>query len=152
MKKENTKKNNKGFSLVELIVVIAIMAVLMVVLAPALLRYVEKARIQTDETTASDVLNAVETALSDDSVYQAVQAETSGATTITVNYTGTDGKVTTSVSALQAELDNTLKADAAHVVKKTSSKKHTKSGSNIYAISAEYSDSKTMYVVTGAWK
>ena len=42
MKKEMKKKNNnKGFSLVELIVVIAIMAVLMVVLAPAMLRYVE---------------------------------------------------------------------------------------------------------------
>lgn len=40
-------RNNKGFSLIELIVVVAIMAVLVGVLAPAYLRYVEKARKQT---------------------------------------------------------------------------------------------------------
>ena len=43
----NTKRNNKGFSLIELIVVIAIMAVLVGILAPAYIRYVEKARQQT---------------------------------------------------------------------------------------------------------
>ncbi|MCM1143504.1 MAG: prepilin-type N-terminal cleavage/methylation domain-containing protein, partial [Lachnoclostridium sp.] len=39
MKKE---MNNKGFSLVELIIVIAIMVILVAVLAPQYLRYVEK--------------------------------------------------------------------------------------------------------------
>ena len=64
MKNEMKKKNNKGFSLVELIVVIAIMAVLMVVLAPAMLRYVEKSRVQKDESAVSEVINAVNIALS----------------------------------------------------------------------------------------
>ncbi|MGN0436392.1 MAG: type II secretion system protein [Wujia sp.] len=41
MKKEN---HNKGFSLVELIIVIAIMAVLAGAVAPALIRYIDKAR------------------------------------------------------------------------------------------------------------
>lgn len=52
------KKNNKGFSLVELIVVIAIMAVLMVVLTPALLRYVEKTRLQKDNSAIAEIENA----------------------------------------------------------------------------------------------
>ena len=51
--------NNKGFSLVELIIVIAIMALLAGVLAPALLRYVEEARIRTDEDRAAELQNAV---------------------------------------------------------------------------------------------
>lgn len=49
MKKENM--NNKGFSLVELIIVIAIMAILIVVLAPQYLKYVEKSRVSSDQTT-----------------------------------------------------------------------------------------------------
>lgn len=72
MKKElkNTKrKNNKGFSLVELIVVIAIMAVLMAVLAPAMLRYVEKSRIQKDDSAVSEAANAAQLALADETVY-----------------------------------------------------------------------------------
>ena len=40
------KLNNKGFSLVELIIVIAIMAVLAGALAPALITYIEKSRIK----------------------------------------------------------------------------------------------------------
>lgn len=147
MKKENNN-NNKGFSLVELIVVIAIMAVLMVVLAPALLRYVEKARVQTDETTASDVLNAVETALSDDEVYQKV----AGTDTITVDYIGTTGVISTGSADLLTELDATLKADSAHKIKQTSSKIHRGSAADEYHITATYNASKMCYVVSGQWQ
>ena len=45
-------KNNKGFSLVELIIVVAIMAVLIGVLAPQYIKYVEKSRKSTDEKMA----------------------------------------------------------------------------------------------------
>ncbi|MDD6638587.1 MAG: type II secretion system protein [Lachnospiraceae bacterium] len=74
MKNEMKKKNNKGFSLVELIVVIAIMAVLMVVLAPAMLRYVEKTRIQKDESAVSEVINAVNIALSEEAINEDTKA------------------------------------------------------------------------------
>ena len=51
--------NNKGFSLVELIVVIAIMAVLVGTLAPAYLRYVEKSNIQKDVDTLYKIQDAL---------------------------------------------------------------------------------------------
>ena len=57
MKKQ---KNNKGFSLIELIVVVAIMAVLVGVLAPAYLRYVEKARRQTCYWNMDNVVREVQ--------------------------------------------------------------------------------------------
>ena len=53
------RANDKGFSLVEVIIVIAIMALLAGALAPALLRYVEEARIRTDEEKAADLDDAV---------------------------------------------------------------------------------------------
>ncbi|MCI8323687.1 MAG: type II secretion system protein [Lachnospiraceae bacterium] len=63
MKKENM--NNKGFSLVELIIVIAIMAILIVVLAPQYLKYVERSRNSTDMQNARTLMTAVETYAAD---------------------------------------------------------------------------------------
>lgn len=63
------ENENKGFSLVELIVVIAIMAVLTSVLAPSLLGYVEKSRMQKDDSAMGEVTNAIKLALADQNVY-----------------------------------------------------------------------------------
>lgn len=63
------KKSNKGFSLVELIVVIAIMAVLVGILAPTLIRYVEKARVGKDEAAMGEFLNALYLAATDLDAY-----------------------------------------------------------------------------------
>jgi type IV pilus assembly protein PilA len=52
------KMDNKGFSLVELIVVIAIMAVLMGVLAPTLLGNVEKSKLSKDKSSTDTLYTA----------------------------------------------------------------------------------------------
>ncbi len=54
------KMNNKGFSLVELIIVIAIMAILIVVLAPQYLKYVERSRNSTDMQNATTIVDAIQ--------------------------------------------------------------------------------------------
>lgn len=57
------KTNNKGFSLVELIIVIAIMAILAGAIAPAVIRYIRKARASRAMDEARTIVTAVETGL-----------------------------------------------------------------------------------------
>ena len=61
-------KNNKGFSLVELIIVIAIMAILVGVMAPQLIKYIEKSKVSADTQLADSVHTAILTAMMDPEV------------------------------------------------------------------------------------
>ena len=61
-------KNNKGFSLVELIIVIAIMAILVGVMAPQLIKWIEKSNVSADAQLCDTVRQAITTAMSDPTV------------------------------------------------------------------------------------
>lgn len=63
-------KKDKGFSLVELIIVIAIMAILVAVMAPILIRYIEKAKISSDIQMLNSIYAAVTYASTDPDVVQ----------------------------------------------------------------------------------
>lgn len=52
--------DQKGFSLLELIVVIAIMAILIVVVTPQYLKYVERSRNTTDVRNAKEIVQALQ--------------------------------------------------------------------------------------------
>lgn len=59
------KKDNKGFSLVELIVVILIMGIIAVALAPQVMKWVGKSAKSTDESNAATIKSAVQVAIAD---------------------------------------------------------------------------------------
>ena len=127
MKKlKEMKMNNKGFSLVELIIVIAIMAVLMAVLAPQFLRYIERSRLQSDNTAIGEIARAMEIAAADEAVTAEIVA--GGATGIVYTPTGAanaaksysfaggtalDGEVSATVGATVQLDSNTYTAQAA---------------------------------------
>lgn len=121
-------KNNKGFSLVELIVVIAIMAVLMGVLAPTLIGNIEKSRESTDLQNLDAIRGAAVTVMSEEAAYNEIMAEmgkntslkidlgasaTAKASNITLSGGGTafkDALVKTLASDIEMKSANALKS------------------------------------------
>ena len=94
------KMNNKGFSLVELIIVIAIMAILVGVLAPQYLKYVEKSRRSADLDQLDSVYTACSTAASDADITDAPTADGAVASG-TSWYSEVENTVGTSLNSLK---------------------------------------------------
>lgn len=92
------KTNNKGFSLVELIVVIAIMAILAAVAIPTFAGFITKANVASDESFINDVTYAAKIAHTVEGTVSEVQVEaTKGdvATQITYKVTDADNNTVT---------------------------------------------------------
>ncbi len=60
-----TNSKNKGFTLVELIIVVAVIAILATVLAPQYIRYVERARQSNDLQIATNIMRSASIAVAD---------------------------------------------------------------------------------------
>jgi len=117
------KTSNKGFSMVELIIVIAIMAILAAALAPALIKYINKSRLSTDVQTGSTIASAVNSALAVEKAYDASSAY--------------DKKVTDVNTLLQAS--NAFSSEVASVVGATSVKGKAKKDLNGGAMNQTFS-------------
>ena len=117
MKKLLNKKNNKGFSLVELIVVVLIMGILAVALAPQVMKWVGKSKISTDKNNADALKSSIQTALADWQGDGHKLPGTGTAATATVGDAGTkDASITlaggwTDISDLQDKIDEVTAGD-----------------------------------------
>ena len=74
------KKDNKGFTLVELVIVIAILAILVGLLAPQYTKYVEKSRKSADVNNMEELVKAVEVYVIDSATKDKVPAQTTAVT------------------------------------------------------------------------
>lgn len=89
MKKE-FKGNNKGFSLIELIIVVAIMAILIGILAPQYLRFVERSRQSADRQNVDEIVRAIEIWAADTEIptgKTALTVDATTGTTVTLSHT-----------------------------------------------------------------
>jgi len=78
------KMNNKGFSLVELIVVVLIMAIIAVALAPQVMKWVENSRVSTDCTNYESMVENLQLAIADKEVYKRISTDAAASTTLNV--------------------------------------------------------------------
>lgn len=138
----NKKRNNKGFSLVELIVVVAIMAVLVGVLAPAYLTYVEKSRIQKDKSAVEEVRHAVEVAIAEEAVYDKldkVEANTTTNKIVVEDETAISGAPEELVKAVNASIGESVDFVSKEYQGKT------------YTVTIGYDSTNKTYTVKGAF-
>jgi prepilin-type N-terminal cleavage/methylation domain-containing protein len=102
------KKRNKGFTLVELVVVIAILGILAVIAVPRLLGFQDRAREQADKQTAVQVRNSIALLYSNGEI-KLHEASTAGtvrvpATEAAPTVTGIDSNDAVTVAAKIIEL------------------------------------------------
>lgn len=88
---KKTKMNNKGFSLVELIIVVAIMAILAGVMIPQFVKYLNTSKKSADLSQAESIANAVASLYAEDM--------TKGSSTTGMNYDGSAHPVNSTVAS-----------------------------------------------------
>lgn len=91
------RKNNKGFSLVELIVVVLIMAIIAVALAPQVMKWVGSSKTSTDVSNYDTLFENIQIAMTEDTTI------TAATVTITSNKTSITG---TDMAKLATALNN----------------------------------------------
>jgi type IV pilus assembly protein PilA len=104
------KMNNKGFSLVELIVVVLIMAIIAVALAPQVMKWVENSRKSTDSSNYDSIYSAANIALGNEKVLKDVREKGNNYTIFaTATNSGyQDQLYFANVSGWGAQMDETL--------------------------------------------
>lgn len=97
------KKDNKGFSLVELIIVIAIMAVLVGLLAPQYLKYVNNSKVSTDVSNGQEVATVFNVAFADSVLTSGTYSSINGSWGLSMT-TFPDSKLTPGTSAWSVDV------------------------------------------------
>lgn len=109
------KKDNKGFTLVELVIVVAILAILVGLLAPQYTKYVEKSRKSADASNLEEIVKELKVVASDPQysvqagTYTIIMSHTGGTSIAASNLTGTVS--TTATELWTAGMDSLLEGD-----------------------------------------
>lgn len=147
---KKVKKNNKGFTLVELIIVIAIIAMLVAVLAPNYVKYVDRSRWSSDRNDCETLLSQIKTAIVDvqNDGHDVLNTPGSKAT-ITVTDSGVSGQ-----TALSSDMTTALSDADIHWVdvKVKHKNKQSLPGSTSSATYTTFEIDVTDSGASGTWK
>ena len=106
---KNRAKSNKGFTLVELIVVIVILAILIGVSVSGYSKYIGQSKLNTDVQNAETIRAAVVNAQAETGVYEELLANAEETATVVIKPTGmtiSSTKLTTFAAAIASQLQS----------------------------------------------
>lgn len=72
LQKRQTNTRKKGFTVVELMIIVAVIAVVTVLVAPSLIRYIDNSRAQKDESAMDELVEAVRLQVANDKIFDEV--------------------------------------------------------------------------------
>ena len=134
------KTNNKGFSLVELIIVIAIMAILAGAIAPALIRYIDRSRKSNDINACKSIKTAFETALTNEDLYSELVTG--------VNYTINENSTTVTPAITKGNGGKDIFSNLSG--QKAPKLKYKKQGANAYKVEISTSGEVKVSITDGS--
>lgn len=91
---EKLSKNKKGFSLIELLAVVAILSVFVVVLVPSFINHIGESKLDKDHTKFESINTAIRTALAEPEVENEVIRQAGGDPLKIIFKISADGKIT----------------------------------------------------------
>lgn len=103
------KTNNKGFSLIELIIVIAIMAVLVAIIAPNLTKYLGSSKSSADKKNLDEIQSTINTCITDYEMSNSTLIADGATTTITAKW-GAGGLTSTGNTTFDAIINSAIDA------------------------------------------
>ena len=103
------KTINKGFSLIELIIVIAIMAVLVAIIAPNLTKYLGSSKTSADKKNLDEIASTLNTCITDYEMSNSTLIADGDSTTITAKWTSS-GLTSTGNTTFDAIINSAIEA------------------------------------------
>ena len=104
------KTNNKGFSLIELIIVIAIMAVLVAIIAPNLTKYLGSSKSSADKKNLDEIQSTLNTCITDYEMSNSTLIADGAGDTVVLTWSASGSAITGGNATFKALVDSAIDA------------------------------------------